>query len=112
VPLKLSASIRFTTAPRSPGEPRSNEDLHACHLFINDSVFQYGAFVNALFAFLAIALVVFFFVVRPVNAMIARAKEEPPADPSDRKCPECLSEISLAASRCAFCAGQSAPEAA
>ena len=90
------------------GEP----DFARLTFTINDSVFQYGAFVNALIAFLAIAAVVFFFVVKPVNAMIARAKEEPPADPSSRKCPECLSEIPLGASRCAFCAAESAPEAA
>ena len=90
------------------GEP----DFARLTFTINDSVFQYGAFVNALIAFLAIAAVVFFFVVKPVNAMIARAKEEPPADPSNRKCPECLSEIPLAASRCAFCAAESAAEAA
>ena len=70
---------------------------------INDSVFRYGAFLNALLAFVAVAAVVFFFVVKPVNAVLARAKSQPPADPTSKKCPECLSEIPLEARRCAFC---------
>ncbi len=90
------------------GEP----DFSALTFTINDSVFRYGAFVNALIAFLAIAVVVFFFVVKPVNALIARSQDEPPADPTTRKCPECLSEIPIAATRCAFCTAESAPEAA
>ena len=50
-----------------------------------------------------IAAAVYFFVVVPINALISRARREPPADPTTRKCPECLSEIPLGARRCAFC---------
>jgi large conductance mechanosensitive channel len=67
---------------------------------INDSVFTYGLFLNALISFVLVAIVLFFVVVKPVNAM--RARRESP-DPTTRACPECLSEIPLEAHRCAFC---------
>jgi large conductance mechanosensitive channel len=73
---------------------------------IHGSHFLYGAFINALIAFVTIAAVVFFFVVRPVNALMARRRTEPPVDATTRQCPECLSEIPIAARRCAFCTSE------
>jgi large conductance mechanosensitive channel len=70
---------------------------------INGSRFLYGAFLNALIAFVVIAAVIFFLVVKPVNALMKRYKAEPPVDETVRQCPHCLSEIPVAASRCAFC---------
>jgi large conductance mechanosensitive channel len=70
---------------------------------INDSTFRYGHFLNAVIAFVAIAAAVFFFVVVPVNKLIARSRKEPTQDPTTRKCPECLSEIPIEATRCAHC---------
>ncbi len=70
---------------------------------INNSKFLYGDFVNALLAFLIVAAVVYFFVVAPYTALVARSHKEPPADPTTKKCPECLSEIPIDARRCAFC---------
>jgi large conductance mechanosensitive channel len=84
-------------------------DFSALSFTINGSRFLYGDFVNAVIAFVSIAAAVFFFVVRPVNALIARRRTEPPADEDVRPCPECLSEIPRAASRCAFCTTQVAP---
>lgn len=81
------------------GEP----DFARLTFDINDSVFRYGSFINALVAFALVAAAIFFVVVRPVNALIARSRNEAPADPSTRKCPHCLSEIPIEASRCAFC---------
>ena len=78
-------------------------DFSALTFTINDSVFHYGLFLNALISFVSIAAAVFFFVVKPVNASTARARREPPADPTTKKCPECLSEIPIDAKRCAFC---------
>lgn len=76
---------------------------------INDSVFRYGDFINALISFLIIAAVVFFFVIKPLNTVMARLKPEPPLDQPTRPCPECLSDIPEAARRCAFCTAQVAP---
>ena len=70
---------------------------------INNSKFLYGDFINLLIAFLLIAAVIYFLVVLPINALIARSRKEPPADPTTKKCTECLSEIPIAARRCAFC---------
>ena len=62
-----------------------------------------GDFLDALLAFLVIAAVIFFVVVKPVNYLIERSRREEPPDPTTRKCPECQSEISIEAKRCAFC---------
>jgi len=77
---------------------------------IHGSTFHYGHFLNALLSFLIIAAVVFFLVIKPVNALMRRYRTEPPVDPpSTRKCPECLSEIPSEARRCAFCTAEVAP---
>ena len=80
-------------------------DFSALTATLNGAVIQYGTFLNALIAFLLIGVAVYFFVVLPVNAVTARMNRgEAPPDPSTKKCPECLSEIPIAARRCAFCA--------
>lgn len=78
-------------------------DFGALSFTINNSKFLYGEFINAVIAFLIIVAVIYFFVVVPYTAAIARARKEPPADPTTKKCPECLSEIPIDARRCAFC---------
>ena len=74
---------------------------------INNSEFLYGAFLTELISFISVAAAVFFFVVKPVNALTARLQKEPADDV--RACPECLSAIPRAASRCAFCTTEVAP---
>ena len=70
---------------------------------INHSQIKIGSFITALVSFLIIAAVIFFFVVKPINALMARRKSETPPDPTTRDCPYCLSTIPIKASRCAFC---------
>ena len=70
---------------------------------INRSKFLYGDFINVVLAFVIIAAVIYFFVVLPYTALIERSRKEPPADPTTKKCTECLSEIPKDARRCAFC---------
>jgi len=84
------------------GEP----DFSALKFTINGSQFLYGEFLNALFAFLVVAAVVFFFVVKPVNALMERYRTETPPEQETRDCPECLSQIPTAARRCAFCTAE------
>jgi len=79
-------------------------DFASLYFTINNSKFLYGDFLNALLAFALIAAVTYFFVVMPINALVARSRKEPPADPTTKKCTECLSEIPIGAKRCAFCA--------
>jgi len=78
-------------------------DFAGLYFTINKSRFLYGDFINGIVAFLIIAAVVYFLVVIPYTAMVARSRKEPPADPTTKKCPECLSEIPKDARRCAFC---------
>ena len=70
---------------------------------INGSKFMYGHFINTLVSFVFVASAVFFFVIKPINMLISRSHKEPPADPTEKKCPECLSEIPINAKRCAHC---------
>ena len=80
-------------------------DFSALTITVNGSKILYGDFINALLSFVIVAGAVYFFVVVPLNALIARTKKEAPAAaPTTRKCPECLSEIPLEARRCSFCA--------
>jgi large conductance mechanosensitive channel len=85
------------------------QDFGALTFTVNGSVFRYGHFLNALIAFVTVAFVVFFFVVKPVNRLMSMAQRRESPDPNSRKCPECLSEIPVDAHRCAFCTSEVAP---
>ena len=78
-------------------------DFGALSFTINGSHFLYGAFLNALIAFVIVAAVLFFFVIKPVNHLMAKRKTEPDVESTTRECPECLSQIPIGARRCAFC---------
>lgn len=79
-------------------------DFSAISFTINGSVFALGDFINAAVAFLLVAAAVYFFVVAPVNMLVARMRKAAvPADPTTKKCGECLSEIPIDARRCAHC---------
>ena len=90
------------------GEP----DFGTLSFTINGSQFAYGDFLNALLTFVIVAAVVFFLVVKPVNMLMARTRTEPDVDSHTRGCPECLSQIPVAARRCAFCTSEVPPVAA
>lgn len=81
------------------GEP----DFSTLTFTINNSTFYYGAFLNSLITFLTIATAVFWFVVLPINRLMTALRTEPPVEKITRECPECLSDVPLAANRCAFC---------
>ena len=79
-------------------------DFSKIALVIHGSKLLVGDFINALVAFVLVGAAIYFFVVVPVNAVIARMhRGDPPPDPTTRKCPECLSEIPIGARRCKFC---------
>ena len=73
---------------------------------INGSKFTYGVFFNALIAFLILAAVIFFLIVRPLNTLMASRRSEEPVAKVTKPCPECLSEIPMQARRCAFCTAE------
>ncbi|HEX5224660.1 MAG TPA: large conductance mechanosensitive channel protein MscL [Solirubrobacteraceae bacterium] len=87
-------------------------DFSNLHFTIHKSVFFYGAFINELIAFVSIAAAVFFFVVQPVNALMARRKVELDPESETSPCTECLSEIPRLAKKCAFCGSPQTPGAA
>jgi large conductance mechanosensitive channel len=79
-------------------------DFSAIQFTINGSKFLVGDFINAVVAFLLIATAVYYFVVLPMNRLLARYKPAPvPAAPATKECPECLSQIPIGARRCAHC---------
>ena len=88
-------------------------DFSAIQFTINGSVFPLGDFINAAISFLLVATAVYFFVVTPVNLLITRMRKAPaPADPTTKKCSECLSEIPIEARRCAHCSQPQVAQAA
>lgn len=72
-------------------------------LHVNGGVIKYGNFLNAVISFVLVAGVVYFAIVAPVNKLMARLKPAEAAAPATKPCPECLSEIPIAARRCAHC---------
>jgi large conductance mechanosensitive channel len=96
----------FTKAFLTPliGLLAGKEAFTGLSFTVGSAVFPVGEFINALISFLLIAAAIYFFVVTPINALIARTRKAPaPADPTTKKCPECLSEIPIDARRCGFC---------
>ena len=81
-------------------------DFSALSFEINGSQFLYGDFINAALTFLIVAAVVFFFVVKPVNALLDRFQTEQPVEEETRECPHCISQIPVRASRCSFCTSE------
>lgn len=82
-------------------------DFSALVFTVNGSKFPFGDFVNQVVSFLLIGAAIYFVVVMPMNALMARMRRgEVPPDPTTKKCPECLSEVPIAARRCAFCTSQ------
>ena len=82
-------------------------DFSDLTISVGDAAIRYGSFITAIINFVIIAAAIFFIVVKPVNALLARTKGE--AAVTTRQCPECLSEIPVAATRCAHCGVQVAP---
>lgn len=78
-------------------------DFSDLKVTIGGGTFMYGQFLNDLLAFILIAAAVFFFVVKPINTLMARRKTQPDVESETKECPECLSNIPNAARRCAFC---------
>lgn len=80
-------------------------DFGSVVLHVGSGAIKIGNFFNAVVSFLIVAMVVYFAIVLPTNALMARLKrpDAPPATPQTKVCPECLSTIPAAAIRCASC---------
>ena len=88
--------------------PGDTPDFSGLIVTVSGAEISYGQFLNDLIAFVLIAAAVFFFVIRPVNALMARRRTEPNVESVTKDCPECLSSIPAGAKRCAFCTSEQA----
>lgn len=79
-------------------------DFSTLGVEVNGSKLLIGDFINAVVSFVMLAAAVYFFIVLPVNTLVARMRRgEAAPDPTTKKCPECMSDVAIAARRCAFC---------
>ena len=78
-------------------------DFSSINPSIGQTVFPIGDFINAVVSFLLVAAAVYFFVVAPLNALMARLNPQKEAAPTTKPCPQCLSDIPIGAKRCAHC---------
>jgi large conductance mechanosensitive channel len=85
-----------------------SEQFNALHFTINGSKITYGAFLDSVLSFVIVALVIFFLVIKPVNSLMKRLGRSPDEDPL-RECPDCLSKVPEAATRCAYCTSALTP---
>jgi large conductance mechanosensitive channel len=81
-------------------------DFSTYFFTINNSKFAIGDFINVLLTFIIVAAVIFFLVVRPVNALMQRFKKPEPEVSELRDCPFCQSSISIKATRCPYCTSE------
>ena len=91
-------------------------DFSDLTITVRDATITYGNFITAVINFLLVAGAIYFLVVKPMNMMMERQERgKGTADPDTKQCPECLSVIPVAATRCAFCgvslAGKASPDA-
>lgn len=79
-------------------------------LHVHGGVVKYGLFINAVISFLIVCAAMYFGVVMPLERLLARFKKPiPAAPPATRACPQCLSDIPAAATRCSHCTQPVAP---
>lgn len=84
-------------------------DFRSLSIDVGPAILSYGLFLNAVISFLLVSAAIFFLVVKPVNKLNERRKTEPDVISTTRDCPNCLSAIPSAASRCAFCTSEVQP---
>jgi large conductance mechanosensitive channel len=85
-------------------------DFSSLSFKLHGSIFMYGDVLNLIISFLLIAATIFFLVVQPINRLQSLAnRKKQPEEPTERKCPECVSDIPKAATRCKFCTAKVEP---
>ena len=94
---KLMGNVDFSNLFINLGEG-SYETLAAAQA-AGAATLNYGVFINTVLDFTIVAFAIFM-VVKGMNKLKA---EEPPRAPDTKACPECLSDIPIAAKRCKFC---------
>ncbi|TMC22153.1 MAG: large conductance mechanosensitive channel protein MscL [Chloroflexi bacterium] len=103
----VNALVKDIITPLIPATSNTPLSTWAINLPYSSSKLLVGDFTNAIISFLIMALVIYFFVVRPVNLLQDRfTPHQEPAKPTNRECPFCLSTVPLKATRCAYCTAQ------
>lgn len=74
---------------------------------VHNSTFLYGNFINALLSFLIVAAVIYYLIIAPMTRITTRFARQ--VEITTRDCPECLSSIPIAATRCMYCTSQVPP---
>jgi large conductance mechanosensitive channel len=107
----VTSMVKYLITPLVSAVVGGKSDFAKLKFTIRGSDFLYGQFINALLSFVIVAAVVFFLVIKPVNALMERFKPDVPVDVKTRQCPYCLSDIPKAATRCGFCTSHVKAEA-
>ncbi len=84
---------------------RANFSDLSVSLFDGDLVLRYGSFIMAIINFVLMAFVIFL-IIKGINAIRNRGKKEEAADPTEKTCPFCQSQISIKATRCPHCTSE------
>jgi large conductance mechanosensitive channel len=105
----VQALVKDIITPLIPAHSNSGLSGLELKIPIIGSMLFIGDFINTLISFLILALVIFFFVVKPVNALMARYKPKDAGPATTRECPFCLSTVPIKATRCAYCTSQLPP---
>ena len=105
----VQALVKDIITPLIPAHGKSGLSGFAPTIPVTGTQLFIGDFINTLISFLILALVIFFFVVKPVNALMARYKPKDAGPTTTRECPFCLSTVPIKATRCAYCTSQLPP---
>jgi len=100
----VQSLVKDFITPLITGVSKNGQLVQGTFVVAHRFTFNWGDFLNTLLSFLIVAAVVFFVVVQPINKMIAMSNRDKDTDePTEKKCPQCLSTVPKAAKRCAFC---------
>jgi large conductance mechanosensitive channel len=100
----VQALVKDFITPLITGISGSNKLVQGTWTVAGRFHFDWGDFLNALLSFLIVSAVVFFLVVQPINKLTAYANRNKDAvEPTEKKCPYCLSTVPKEATKCAFC---------
>jgi len=105
----VQALVKDIITPLIPAHSKSGLSGYTLQIPVIGTQLFVGDFINSIISFLILALVIFFFVVKPVNALMARYKPKNAGPATTRECPFCLSTVPIKATRCAYCTSQLPP---
>jgi large conductance mechanosensitive channel len=106
----IASLTKYVITPLIKAIFGGSTQFDSLHVTIHGSVITYGPVLTALLNFVIVAAVIFFLVIKPVNALMAKLGRTPAEEPV-RECPSCLSKVPDLATRCAYCTSALTPTA-